>query len=160
MKLGARTGRTWSSRKLTLGRPASRWVHTGHLAAKVVRSADLGAANRDVMRGMRATVVRCLLNETSYSASPQALVALLAPPSLELGFLFAQRRRPSKQVSCASSLQILTGPLTARALERASSTRTRCFGAWSTPLLTTSLCSQTGSISSVSGGAHRHGKTW
>ena len=43
-------------------------------------------ASRDNLRTMRASVVRALLHEEHYSASPLALFALLAPPALDPAF--------------------------------------------------------------------------
>ena len=68
------------------------WVTKVHVCQSVMSKLTYGQgmhflnASRDNLRSMRASVVRALLHEEHYSASPLALFALLAPPALDPAF--------------------------------------------------------------------------
>ena len=61
---------------LQQGIPQLHWGHGTHRLA----------LDRDQLRTMRANVVRCLLNKDEYCASPLAIFAIIAPPSLDPEF--------------------------------------------------------------------------
>lgn len=55
--------------------------------------------NKDQYRKLRATVIRCLLNESFYDSSPGIIFSVLAPPSLDAdlaAFMLIKRMNPAE----------------------------------------------------------------